>query len=209
MNSSENTTLAPCSENSETGIKRDLRALRRERTVRLEDAGPWDGDPFEQLRQAMEPADLGALGLVNHGFTGHDDRAIYGADEATPGGDVTLEWKYPQEYPPAAAGLAWHVGPIATAGSDNSVLLVASEDADMREVQRFFSAITAERDPSRVLLVTPEQYREFIGLGVRDDLLSIVRDMPADRCAERNAGREPVRRGKGKRSRINRTERWR
>lgn len=196
MNSSENTTLAQPFENSETGIKRDLRSPH-ERFI-------------EALAEQMKsPTDLGALALVNHSIIERTDRAIYGVDEAIPGGDVTVEWNYPQEASPAAAGLTWHLGPIAVAGSDNSVLLVASKEADMREVQRFFSAITADRDPARVLLVTPEQYREFIGLGVRDDLLSIVRDMPTDRCAERNTGREPVRRGKGKRSRINRTERWR
>lgn len=56
MNSSQNQPFAQVLENSEATIKRDLRALRRERTVRLEDAGEWSGDPFEQLREAMEPA---------------------------------------------------------------------------------------------------------------------------------------------------------
>lgn len=55
MNSSQNQPFAQVLENSEPTIKRDLRALRRERTVRLEDAGEWSGDPFEQLREAMAP----------------------------------------------------------------------------------------------------------------------------------------------------------
>lgn len=55
MNSSQNQPFAQVLENSEPTIKRDLRALRRGRTVRLEDAGEWSGDPFEQLREAMAP----------------------------------------------------------------------------------------------------------------------------------------------------------
>lgn len=55
MNLGQNNTLDQLFENSEPTIKRDLRALRRERTVRLEEAGEWSGDPFEQLREAMAP----------------------------------------------------------------------------------------------------------------------------------------------------------
>jgi hypothetical protein len=226
MNSSDIHPFEQLLEYSGSAIKRDLRGsskrsveaqllaqitqdsfigkLRRERAVDLERAGAWSGDPFEELREAMEPCNYhgaGALGLVNHNI------------ERLVGSDVQVEWNYPQEPPPAAAGIPWYEGALTHEGLKDKVVVVASESVRspwmFMGVEQVLAAHGRTHDD--LIFVTPGQYMEYVGVRVPSEMLAVIDELePITRqftCEPRRPGF--VRKGKGKRSAFNRAERWR